>query len=245
MNLASLIDRMIAAGMSPGEAGSIAAEIYAAGVASATAKTSGAARQQRYRERHQTSQSVTSLRSDEASQSVTNRNETSQSDALPNPPISTSKISKESKRQNRGTRIASDWILSDAERAFAKHEGFSDFEINREVNKFRDYWTACAGSKGVKLDWPATWRQWIRSGAERAGKTPTNIPQNIPSFGFYAKADSEQLAAWDAWAVKANGKSLPRDKNGGWNVKAEWPPDYVRPEKVREMSATPMFRSMS
>jgi hypothetical protein len=85
-------------------------------------------------------------------------------------------LKKDSKRQNRGTRIASEWILSDAERGFAKQEGFSDWEIQREAQKFRDYWTACAGSKGVKLDWSATWRQWIRSGADRSGKAPSPAP---------------------------------------------------------------------
>jgi hypothetical protein len=139
-------------------------------------------------------------------------------------------IKKDSKRQNRGARIASDWTPSDAERSFAKQEGFSDWEIQREAQKFRDYWMACAGSKGVKLDWSATWRQWIRSGADRAGKTP--LPP-IPAGGaipnsFYAAADSEQLAAWDTYGLRTTGKGMPRDKNQGWRVKSEWPPDHDR-----------------
>lgn len=136
-------------------------------------------------------------------------------------------LKKESKRQNRGTRISSDWTLTDAERSFAKQEGFSDWEIQREAQKFRDYWTACAGSKGVKLDWVATWRQWIRSGAERSGKTPAPTAGNASAAsGFYAIADSEQLAAWDTYGLRTTGKGMPRDKNQGWRVKSEWPPDY-------------------
>lgn len=136
-------------------------------------------------------------------------------------------LKKEGKRQNRGTRIASDWTLSEAERSFAKQEGFSDWEIQREAQKFRDYWTACAGSKGVKLDWTATWRQWIRSGADRAGKTPAPTTNTgVIADSYYAGAESEQLAAWDAYNQRTTGKLLPRDRNFGWRVKSEWPPDH-------------------
>lgn len=30
-------------------------------------------------------------------------------------------------------------------------------------NQFRDYWIAQGGQKGTKLDWFATWRNWVRS----------------------------------------------------------------------------------
>lgn len=30
-------------------------------------------------------------------------------------------------------------------------------------DRFRDHWTAAAGSKGVKADWSATWRNWVRN----------------------------------------------------------------------------------
>jgi hypothetical protein len=228
MSIAALVDRMVAAGMSAGEAGEIAAEIYAAGVASVPVdiRSPGAKRQAKWRLK--TSQNVSGRLADETSQSVTKRLETSRSDALQNPPISTSKNFKSRERQNRGTQIAVDWSPSDAERSFAKQEGFSEFEIGREINKFRDYWTACAGAKGVKLDWSATWRQWIRSGAERAGKTPppgSNAGASLPD-SYYAKPDSAQLVAWDEYSKRTTGKTLARDRNGGWRVKAEWPPGH-------------------
>jgi hypothetical protein len=30
-------------------------------------------------------------------------------------------------------------------------------------SEFRDYWIAVAGQRGVKLDWDATWRNWVRN----------------------------------------------------------------------------------
>ena len=33
--------------------------------------------------------------------------------------------------------------------------------------EFRDYWSAKPGAGGTKLDWPATWRTWVRRAAEQ------------------------------------------------------------------------------
>lgn len=111
-------------------------------------------------------------------------------------------LKKDSKRQNRGARITPDWSPSDAERAFAKQEGFSDWEIQRETQKFRDYWTACAGAKGVKLDWSATWRQWIRNGADRAGKAPTVSSADVASAMDWDKilTSYKQFGHWSRYA---------------------------------------------
>ena len=40
--------------------------------------------------------------------------------------------------------------------------GFSEGEIYGEYASFRDYWLGVSGSKGVKKDWLATWRNWLR-----------------------------------------------------------------------------------
>ena len=47
-------------------------------------------------------------------------------------------------------------------------------ELNptRTFDQFKDYWIAQAGQKGVKLDWSATWRNWVRS---------TNAPKQNPA----------------------------------------------------------------
>jgi hypothetical protein len=136
-------------------------------------------------------------------------------------------VRADARSKNRGSRIDPEWKPSDADKNFAKQEGFNDFEIHREANKFKDYWMACAGAKGIKLDWPATWRQWIRRAAEQAGKRPRQNPSDtVSTKGFYAESDSEQLDAWDLHTIKTTGKGLPRDRNFGWRVPSEWPPGY-------------------
>lgn len=41
-------------------------------------------------------------------------------------------------------------------------------DLKSEHEKFVDYWRAQPGAKGRKVDWPATWRNWIRRAAEQA-----------------------------------------------------------------------------
>jgi hypothetical protein len=46
----------------------------------------------------------------------------------------------------------------------------------RETLKFINYWQAKSGKDATKVDWPATWRNWMLNATERA-------PQAKPSTG--------------------------------------------------------------
>lgn len=79
----------------------------------------------------------------------------------------------------KGTRLSPDWMPSEADQSFALKtmtlEGF-----RHEADQFRDYWISKPGAAGVKLDWPATWRTWVR----RAGKgSPVAQRKNTGSGG--------------------------------------------------------------
>jgi hypothetical protein len=252
MNLGPIIDRMIAAGVSPGEAGAIAAEIYAAGVASASVRSSGAERQRRYREkqasqsdgkRHETSRNVTAS---QASLNVTERHKPSQCDAdtVLYREKNNKKVSRQnSERASRGSRIDPQWSPSGSDRQAAIDEGLSASEIDREALRFRDYWASRAGSGGVKLDWAATWRNWVRTTAEKLGRAPKRSAAVADVAGFHAKAGSEELDAWDAYGRETSGKSFPRDRDGGWRFPQQWPPGYVKPDRSYQVPAA-ILRSM-
>jgi len=66
------------------------------------------------------------------------------------------------KENKRGKRLATDLFLPDDWREFCKQ---TRPELNpaKTFDQFRDYWIAQAGQKGVKLDWFATWRNWVRN----------------------------------------------------------------------------------
>lgn len=49
-----------------------------------------------------------------------------------------------------------------------------DVDGKRETERFCDYWRAISGAKGVKTDWPATWRNWMRRAQDNAPRSPGN-----------------------------------------------------------------------
>jgi hypothetical protein len=61
--------------------------------------------------------------------------------------------------RKRASRLPNDWIISAEEKTFAISEGLSPSQIDSEAEKFRDYWI---GNGGLKADWIATWRNWVR-----------------------------------------------------------------------------------
>lgn len=190
--------------MDQDEAMQIAAELFAAGVASAAVRpSSGALRTRKWREknsvtkRHETSQCDTQSA---MSESVTNRHKASQSVTSDNTPLSSLEISN----RKRGARLSPDWSPSDADRAFAKQLGWSDVQIDSEAANFRDYWIAKPGSGGCKLDWPATWRKWVRSSKVKPAGTAATV---MPAFSTPADIDWRNVVTfykksgiWSKWA---------------------------------------------
>lgn len=73
----------------------------------------------------------------------------------------------------RGSRLPDDWEPTAGDVAFAEQEGWAPDDWGREAAKFRDHWHAKPGAQGRKLDWSATWRNWLRNGARAGpGKRP-------------------------------------------------------------------------
>lgn len=69
----------------------------------------------------------------------------------------------------RGARLPHNWTPGTEGFAFAEHVGVSNKVAVAEFGKFVDYWASQPGQKGVKTNWDATWRNWIRRVHENAG----------------------------------------------------------------------------
>jgi uncharacterized protein YdaU (DUF1376 family) len=67
-----------------------------------------------------------------------------------------------------GSRLSDEWLPSEEDRAFATAQGLNSQAILFEADRFRDHWVSKAGRDGAKLDWPATWRNWVRNGRTRS-----------------------------------------------------------------------------
>ena len=66
----------------------------------------------------------------------------------------------------KGSRLPEDWVLPLSLGQYAIDQGLNELQVRREAEKFRDYWISVPGAKGVKLDWDATWRNWVRKAAD-------------------------------------------------------------------------------
>lgn len=83
----------------------------------------------------------------------------------------------------RGTRLSEDWELSEEQKQFCKQER-PDLDPIKVSAGFKDYWISVAGAKGVKKDWDATWRNWVRNQRFQKPAMPEN---NIPEWKLRIK----------------------------------------------------------
>lgn len=88
-------------------------------------------------------------------------------DALsPSPSPSQSSSPPSASSDGKGTRIPNDFAVTPELRDWARTHAPS-VNLERETANFVDYWRAKPGKDGVKRDWPATWRTWMRRAHDR------------------------------------------------------------------------------
>jgi uncharacterized protein YdaU (DUF1376 family) len=88
---------------------------------------------------------------------------------------------KRQQQRSRGSRLPLDWKPSELMNAWATKER-PDLDITLTIEKFRDHWQAAAGSKGVKQDWEATFRNWVRSERSDPKKVTHDYSQVIANL---------------------------------------------------------------
>lgn len=67
----------------------------------------------------------------------------------------------------RGQRLPPDWKPTPEDITWQRASTIADDLARRELAKFADYWAAKSGRDAAKLDWSATWRNWLRTAIER------------------------------------------------------------------------------
>jgi hypothetical protein len=70
-------------------------------------------------------------------------------------------------KQSRGTRLPADWIPTEDQIQFCR-EAREDLDPKSTADSFKDFWISQPGVKGTKLDWNATWRNWVRAQRNQA-----------------------------------------------------------------------------
>lgn len=77
-----------------------------------------------------------------------------------------------SKKDPRGTRLDADFIVPQEWLDWAIVDEKCPPAIARSAAaRFPDYWRGMPGQRGIKLDWLATWRNWIRKSMDDDGRS--------------------------------------------------------------------------
>jgi hypothetical protein len=81
----------------------------------------------------------------------------------------------------RGTRIPDDFAVDDLMRAWVR-ENVPGLDAEAATVEFVDYWRGVPGSRGLKLDWIATWRNRMREVAGRQTSRPQRRDEAVPHY---------------------------------------------------------------
>jgi hypothetical protein len=84
----------------------------------------------------------------------------------------------------RGTRLPADFAPDKSCETAARERKFTNKDWQNCLDEFRDYWAGVPGTKGLKLDWQATFRNRIRTYTERKtnGKFTNNATEIRDAF---------------------------------------------------------------
>lgn len=80
--------------------------------------------------------------------------------ASPSPDGDGTRLARQPPLPKRGSRIAADFKIDQRMSAWAADK-VPNLDINFHTEKFINYWTAKSGSNAMKLDWFATWKNWM------------------------------------------------------------------------------------
>ena len=91
----------------------------------------------------------------------------------------------------RATRLKRDWEPS----PLATEPGWTDVDVRRELEAFRDYWCAKSGKDATKLDWQATWRNWLHRARRPAnGRASTTDSRVAGALALAERLERERKA---------------------------------------------------
>lgn len=89
------------------------------------------------------------------------------------------------------TRIEADWEPDETDWDYAVSKGMPEDDIPSEAETFRD-WYLQQGERGLRADWPATWRSWVQREMKRRDNAPIPLRRN----GRQMISVSDQIDEW-------------------------------------------------
>jgi hypothetical protein len=165
-------------------------------------------RERQQRRRHVTSRDVTVTASSCAGvEGSSSTSSLSGSDVDTSPPA----------RSKRGERIPADF---EPDTEWAQAQGLSPSEASHEAAQFLDYWRSKPGKDGLKLDWPGTWRMWVRNSIKRHRSRPaphsSDPPRKPRNAGEAARLELIRRGEYPDASSYLTGPENQSDRNTGF-----------------------------
>jgi uncharacterized protein YdaU (DUF1376 family) len=84
----------------------------------------------------------------------------------------------------KARRLADDWVLPQAwgKWALGERKDWVADDVRKCADRFADYWHSKPGREACKLDWEATWRNWVRNDKTGGAGSLFQRPTAGPSF---------------------------------------------------------------
>lgn len=92
----------------------------------------------------------------------------------------------------KGTRLSSDWVLPKNMGDWALEQGLPRERILLEAEKMRD-WSINAGGKGLKADWFAAWRNWVKKAIDELPRSRGSPPGGDTAIERRKRALAERI----------------------------------------------------
>lgn len=104
----------------------------------------------------------------------------------------------------RGTRLPEGWKPSPDTMSWTRENSIG-VDITMEWAKFVDFWQSKPGAAGRKVNWDATWRNWVRKASEqRTSRTRSVKDERVASaIQLGAQMAAGRGSVWDAPQRKA------------------------------------------
>jgi hypothetical protein len=90
-----------------------------------------------------------------------------------------------------------------------KERGWSETAVRLVAEKFKDHWSAQPGRAGSKLDWQATWRNWVRNEAAQKVEEPVRSSKP-PDICVCCGAEASYSMMGKSYCTRHDKYSIPQ-----------------------------------
>jgi hypothetical protein len=118
----------------------------------------------------------------------------------PDPTPNKEEADASSSPRKRASRISEDFRITPEMRLWASSKA-PDADLITETEKFINYWIAKSGKDATKLDWAATWRNWILNAKSNTQSRPDHSSRGIAKG--MAMLQAYDAAQQDTFALEA------------------------------------------